>query len=502
MSAAGVGTILVVDDNASGLYAKRRLLEKAGFQVIEAKTGLVALQIALAERPDLALLDIKLPDIDGFEVCRRLRSNSATASMAIVHITASFERPEDHVRGLEAGADTFLLAPTDPSILIATARALIRMRRAENALRESDRRKDEFLAVLAHELRNPLAPLRNSLQILERQPNHSPTGDMALQIMNRQIAQMVRLIDDLLEISRINENKLELRLENTSLAEIVASAVETCRTAIEGAGHQLKLSLPDEAVPIYGDVVRLAQVVGNLISNSTKYMNPGGNIEIIGTVDDRWVEIEVADTGFGISDEDMPHIFEMFAQSRRSAGSQAGGLGIGLALVRRLVEMHGGTVRAHSAGLGSGSRFVVRLPVQHVGGASLGSGPSAELPQTDVAWNRVLIADDNTDAAQSLAMLLRSMGPEVRVARDGIEAIEIAAQFRPELIFMDIDMPRLNGLEAAQAIRSEPWAKGVVICALTGYGQQRDRVRSASAGIDHHFVKPVDAEVLRKIMSR
>ena len=501
MSMRSSGKILVVDDNESGLYAKRRLLERAGFEVLEARTGYEALGIAQTQRPDLALLDIKLPDIDGYEVCRRLRADSVTASMAIVHITASFERPEDHVRGLEAGADTFLLVPTDPSILIATARALIRMRRAESALRESDRRKDEFLAVLAHELRNPLAPLCNSLQILEMQPAASPTTEMALKIMGRQISQMVRLIDDLLEVSRINENKLELRLANTDLAAVVESGVETCRTMIEAAAHELVIRLPEEPVPLHGDFVRLSQVLGNLVSNSTKYMDPGGRIEITATLDAGWVEIAVADTGFGIAEEDMPYIFDMFSQSRRAKGNRAGGLGIGLALVRRLVEMHGGSVEAVSPGLGKGSRFVVRLPVQKRAQLRDAAQREDSRPRR-LVWERVLIADDNADAAESLAVLLRAMGSEVRIARDGLEAVDIANAFQPQIVFMDIDMPRLNGLDAARSIRAEPWAAAIVICALTGFGQDSDRARSAAAGIDYHFVKPVDTRALHDIMLR
>ena len=501
MSTVTSGKILVVDDNESGLYAKRRLLERAGFEVMEARTGYEGLEIAQSQRPDLALLDIKLPDIDGYEVCRRLRADAATASMAIVHITASFERPEDHVRGLEAGADTFLLVPTDPSVLIATARSLIRMRRAESALRESDRRKDEFLAVLAHELRNPLAPLCNSLQILEMQDGLSSSADMALKIMSRQISQMVRLIDDLLEVSRINENKLELRLESTDLAAIVESAVETCRTMIESAGHQLTITLPEQPVPLHGDFVRLAQVLGNLVSNSTKYMNPGGRIDISATLSEGYVEIVIADTGFGIAEEDMPYIFDMFSQSRRAKGNRAGGLGIGLALVRRLVEMHGGTVEAMSPGVGKGSRFVVRLPVQNRSGLQHAAAAFDVAPRR-AAWERVLVADDNADAAESLAVLLRSMGSEVRVARDGLEAVDIANAFQPQIVFMDIDMPRLNGLDAARSIRAQPWAGAILICALTGFGQDSDRERSAAAGIDHHFVKPVDTRALHDIMRR
>jgi len=496
MSGELKGTVLVVDDNEPSRYGKRRLLEASGqFRVLEAGTGAAALALAASERPDLVLLDIQLPDIDGFEVCRRLRADMATSSIAIVHITASFERPEDQVRGLEAGADTFMLAPVDPSVLIATTRAMIRLRRAEAALREADRRKDEFLAVLAHELRNPLAPLRNSLQLLARQPDKGPLMATAIDIMTRQIGQMVRLIDDLLDVSRINENKLELRPETTTVARVLESALETTRSQMEAAGQDLEVNVPSEPIPLHGDPMRLSQIFANLLSNATKYTPPEGRIVVTARREDDVVSIDIVDSGVGIAPEDMSQIFRMFAQVRRDERQQGGGLGIGLALVRRLVEMHGGTVSAQSAGRGQGSTFTVRLPIAQPA-ASTASARSVRASAPLLPWQRVLVVDDNVDAAESLSLLLGGAGAEVRVAHDGMEALRIADGFRPELVLMDIAMPRLNGLQTSRTLKQQPWAGSLVICAITGYGQTDDRARSAAAGIDFHLVKPIDVQSL------
>ena len=370
MNIEPTGTVLIVDDTEPARYAKSRLMRAAGLQVLEAATGAEALRLAREHLPDLVLLDIMLPDIDGFEVCRRLRAESDTASLAIVQISASFERPEHQVRGLEGGADMFLLAPIDSSVLVATVRAMLRLRIAERALRESDRRKDEFLAVLAHELRNPLAPLRSSLELFRRARNLEPVLVQARAIMERQTSQMVRLIDDLLEISRINQNKLELRCESTTLAEVLEAAVETCRPGIEGAGHQLKVQLPAGPVMLYADPVRLAQVFGNLLSNAVKFTPRQGSISLDAVLEGSEIVVTLRDTGIGMGAIDLEHVFEMFVQApHRSSMHHGGGLGIGLALVKRLVVMHGGSVSAHSDGVGRGSVFVVRLPIQRASAA-------------------------------------------------------------------------------------------------------------------------------------
>ena len=500
MSASGPGTVLVVDDNEVGRYTKRRQLEAAGFSVAEAATGQDALIQARQGGVDLVLLDIKLPDIDGFEVCRQLRADPGTSSLAIVNITASLKRPEDHARALDTGADTYLTAPVEPAILVASVRAMLRLRRAENALREADRRKDQFLAVLAHELRNPLAPLRQGVSLLSwRADGDEPTRN-TLQMMERQIAHMVRLIDDLLEVSRINQNKLQLRRTQTTLRAVIEQAVESVQAAIAQAGHQLTVSQPDGDVAIFGDSARLTQVVGNLLGNSARYTPAGGRIELDASTRGRDVVLSVRDNGIGISAEDQRHIFEMFSQARREHDSRGGGLGIGLALVRSLVQMHGGSVEVRSDGVGTGSVFTVRLPIVTEARASAAvesTPPSA--PQMGSA--RVLVADDNHDAAGTLALLIGTMGHDVRVAHDGLEAVRIAEEFSPAIIFMDVSMPQLDGLEAARRIRRLPGGKEIRICALTGYGQHSDRARSAEAGVDTHLVKPVELPVLEQILA-
>jgi len=369
-------------------------------------------------------------------------------------------------------------------------------KRAEEALQEADRHKNEFLAILAHELRNPMAPLRNGLQLL-RFTNEPDAREQAREMMERQLGQMVRLVDDLLDISRISRNKLELRMARIELWAVIRNAVETARPQIEASGHTLTVTLPPAPVHLHADLIRLAQVFWNLLNNSAKYMEPGGRISLTAALQEGEAVVTVEDTGIGIPAEALPHLFEMFSQVDRNLERAQGGLGIGLALVRGLTEAHGGTVEARSAGVGKGSAFVVRLPVTQAGpvhekqtlkdGAA--SGPK----------RRILVVDDNRDGASSLAMLLNVMGHDTRIAHDGVEGVELAEAFRPDLIVLDIGLPRLNGLDACRRIREMPWAKNIVIAAATGWGQDEDRLRSEEAGFDHHLVKPVDAAKLTRL---
>ena len=372
---------------------------------------------------------------------------------------------------------------------------------AQDELRAADRRKDEFLAVLAHELRNPLAPLRDSLSLFERASSGDPALNAARRIMQRQTTQMVRLIDDLLDVSRISRNKLELLKEDIVLADAIDSAIETCRPAINAAGHRLSVQMPAEALHVFADRVRLAQVFGNLVSNSAKYMNPGGEISITVTRLGAEVVIAVADTGIGIAADDLPRVFEMFTQVGREPNQRTGGLGIGLALVTRLVQLHDGNVEVQSGGHGEGSTFSVRLPLVRI--------PWQEVPQTLTGGvlrpasdrRKVLVTDDNEDAATALALLLTHMGNDVQIAHNGVEALSVAAEFRPDLILMDVGMPRLDGLEATRRLRQTEWGRRVSIVALTGWGQEADKRRSREAGVDDHLVKPVDPEALQKILA-
>jgi PAS domain S-box-containing protein len=363
-------------------------------------------------------------------------------------------------------------------------------KRAEAALQEADRRKDEFLATLAHELRNPLAPIRTGLHVLRLTANDPTTTAATRGMMERQLGHMVRLIDDLLDVSRISRNKMNLRRGRVLLQEAVSVAVETARPAIEAAGHEFAVAVPPEPVYLDADLTRLAQVFANLLTNSAKYTECGGRVWLTARRDGGTVEVTVGDTGIGIPAAALPIVFDMFSQVDRSIERATGGLGIGLALVKGLVEMHGGTVTAASDGPGRGSTFTVRLPAPPIPAGPVGA-PATDGSPARGPGRRVLIADDNRDAAAAMADLLGLLGHEVRAAHDGVAAVEAAEAFRPDVILMDVGMPRLNGYEATRRIRERPWGRAVTVVALTGWGQDGDRRSSREAGCDGHLVKPV-----------
>ena len=373
-------------------------------------------------------------------------------------------------------------------------------RAAEESLRAADRRKDVFLATLAHELRNPLAPIGNALQIM-RMSAEASTHDSARGMIERQLRQLVHLVDDLLDVSRISQGKVELRRDRIELAAVIRNAVETSRPLIDAGRHELTLVLaPPPEIVIDGDMTRLTQVVANLLNNAAKYTPAGGRITVTTMREGRQALIRVADTGIGIPEERLPEVFEMFAQVDRASGRSQGGLGIGLALVKRLVEMHGGTVGVASAGAGRGSAFEVRLPAQAVLAPRRAAG-SGEHPQLHGNGAGILIADDNRDSADSMAIMLRLMGFETAVAYDGDEALQVAAALRPRIAILDIGMPRLNGEEAARRLRATEWGAEMVLIALSGWGREDDRRRTAAAGFDHHLVKPLDLDVLADLLA-
>jgi len=382
--------------------------------------------------------------------------------------------------------------------ITARRRAEAERERLVEQLKDADRRKDEFLALLAHELRNPLAPIRNGLQVI-RMAEERAARERAQAMMDRQLSHMVRLIDDLLDVSRISRNKMELRRTRLLLPDVVSSAVETVRPAIDAAGHELTLSLPDEPIHLDADLTRLAQVFGNLLGNSAKYTPPGGRIRLSAVANDGHAEVTVSDNGIGIPAASLPTIFDMFSQVDRSIERSTGGLGIGLALVKGLVEMHGGTVTAASEGPGRGSTFTVRLPL-------LPASPAAEPPTRNGAvpaagsGRRVLVVDDNRDSAESMAEMLKLLGYSAAVAHDGLQAVEAAERVRPDVVLMDVGMPRMNGLDATRRIREQPWGRDAVIVALTGWGQEGDRARSKEAGCDGHLVKPVSLPDLQTLL--
>jgi signal transduction histidine kinase/ActR/RegA family two-component response regulator len=373
------------------------------------------------------------------------------------------------------------------------------LRKLAADLSEASRRKDEFLATLAHELRNPLAPIRNGVQVL-RLAADSATAEDARVMIERQVDQMVRLIDDLLDVSRITLGKFELRRERAKLSDVIESAVESSRPLIDYMGHTLTISLPDTPVCVYADPTRLAQICSNLLNNSAKYTERGGHIWLTAAVDGSNVTVSVKDTGIGIAPDHLPRIFEMFSQVEGSLERSQGGLGIGLTLVKRLVEMHQGTVEARSQGPGTGAEFVVQMPIVV---ADQGTDSTARNGQTDAFKSalRILIVDDNQDAANSLALLLRLMGNDTRTAYDGEEGVRLAKEIRPEIVLLDIGLPKLNGYEVCQRIREEPWGKDVVLIAVTGWGQEQDRRRSESVGFDGHLTKPIVPEQLMDLLA-
>ena len=372
------------------------------------------------------------------------------------------------------------------------------LRKLSAELSEADRRKDEFLATLAHELRNPLAPIRNGLQVI-RLSGATGKVEQARSMMERQLTQLVRLVDDLLDVSRITRGKMELRTERVDLRAVIKAALETTRTVVEQAGHELTVAVPDEPLPVDGDPTRLAQVVSNLLNNSAKYTHRGGHVRLAVRRDGGQVEVAVADDGIGIPPAMLGRVFEMFTQVDRTLEKTTGGLGIGLSLVKGLVEMHGGTIAARSEGKGRGSEFVVRLPVAVADADNtVSSGAGEAVPS---GTRRILVVDDNVDSADSLGQLLELLGNEVRTAHDGEAGVRAAGEFRPAVVLMDIGMPRLNGYEAARRIREQSWGEGMVLVALTGWGQDDDRRKTAEAGFDSHMVKPVEAAALMKFLA-
>ncbi|HTU68000.1 MAG TPA: ATP-binding protein [Steroidobacteraceae bacterium] len=373
-----------------------------------------------------------------------------------------------------------------------------RLAQLNEALREQDRRKDEFIATLSHELRNPLAPIRAAAKVIASPKAGAAQVQQAQLIVERQISHMALLLDDLLDIARITQGKLQLKKETLSLIPVVDAAVEAVRPTLDAKNQQLELSLPSAAILLEADHLRLSQVISNLLMNAVKYSDPGSRIELRCAVDAGSLALTVEDNGIGLSPESIGGIFEMFSQVDSVAGRSEGGLGIGLALVKGIVELHGGSVEARSGGLGRGSEFTVRLPMA---AQSLAAVPElADVAQATSARRRILVADDNRDAAESLAMLLEMSGHEVRVAHLGRAAVSLAQVFRPDTALLDIGMPDISGYEVAEALRAEPWAANLRLIALTGWGQDSDRRRALEAGFDHHLIKPVDPDRLAELI--
>jgi signal transduction histidine kinase len=487
--------ILNVDDTEAARYAKTRILTRAGARVIEAATGTDALRLAREQKPDLMLLDIKLPDINGFEVCRRLKADPETQSVLILQTSASYIASADKIRALEGGADNYLFEPIEPEELVANVKALVRLGRVERELREAARRKDVFLATLAHELRNPLAPILTAVELLAVLDPHAPESrERARQTIFRQTNHMVRLVDDLLDVSRINNGKIALKHERVELHTVIHAAIETAAAVIEQAGHTLVTELPAAEVWLEGDNVRLAQIVSNLLNNAAKFTPPGGRIALSAEALGNTVRIRVTDNGIGLPPENAAAIFDLFVQAGHLPERSKDGLGIGLSLVKGLVELHGGTVRAMSAGEGQGSTFEVMLPI------------AADLPrpthaaaeeQADAgSAHRILVVDDNIDGAEMIAALLTQQGHTVAIGHSGTEALEKAASFHPDVIILDIGLPDASGHDIAGKLRQCKAGQALTLIALTGFGTEDDKENARAAGFDHHLTKPVSFQAL------
>jgi PAS domain S-box-containing protein len=391
----------------------------------------------------------------------------------------------------------------DVVAIAGTTRDITERQAAEQALREhterlaeSDRAKDEFLATLSHELRNPLAPLRNSIALLRRSAGDAQAAPIHA-MMERQVNHLVRLVDDLLEVSRLSRGTLSLRKQRIELAGVVRNAVETCEAALRAAGHRLTVDLPQERLWVDGDPVRLAQVLANLLDNAAKYTDSGGHIELRLGHDDGVATLRVIDDGAGIAADTLPRLFRMFSRGDRADRGTQDGLGIGLALSLRLVEMHDGTVEARSEGIGKGSEFIVRLPLAAAPEAAAAAAPRRD---GDLARMRVLVVDDNHDARESMRMILGLLGADVQVAEGGAEALAILDDYDPAVVLLDIGMPGMDGYGVARAIRSRFAERAITLVALTGWGQEEDRRRAREAGFDHHLVKPADIDALQKLL--
>src|SRR5581483_7617908 len=552
-------SILLVDDQPQRLVAYRAILGDLGLELICARSGREALEFLMDREFAVVLLDVSMPDMDGFEAAKLIHEHPRFERTPIIFVTGVHLDDLDRLKGYSLGAVDYVSVPIVPEILRSKVSVLVELyckrkelqlanvrlseanialqeektreleivnrslqhandelaaanrslqseiaerTRAEQALKEADRHKDEFLAMLAHELRNPLAPIHNAIELMRLKPLEDPQLTWAQDVIARQLTYLTRLVDDLLDVSRITRGKINLARQVVELESLISRAVETVHPLFDEHRHQLTLELPEPGVHVFGDPTRLTQAIANVLGNAAKYTDAGGQISLTTVVREGDVEIRIRDNGIGIRPELLPHVFELFTQIDRQDGRAQGGLGIGLALVQRLVQMHQGEVTAVSEGPGKGSEFVIRLPrlltekepvgQPHVIPVSSSAAevaavvaPLAGASAARLA-RRILIADDNNDALESLATLLQLSGHEVFTATNGGTALQSAERHRPEVALLDIGMPMLDGYEVAKRIRAQPWGQRITLVALTGWGQDSDRRRSREAGFDSH----------------
>lgn len=486
--------ILNVDDTDAARYAKSKILTRVGFKVISISNGTEALLKAKELLPDLILLDTKLPDINGFDVCRQLKADPLTQSISVLQTSASFITSGDKITALNGGADNYLCEPIEPEELISNIKALIRLSLAERELSEINRKKDEFLATLAHELRNPLGPIRNSIKLFETLENLTPKHQQLLNIISRQTDQMVRLVDDLLDVSRISLGKILLQPCNLEVDEFIHEAVESSISVIQNRGHKLEVFINSKGLYVYGDKVRLIQIVSNLLNNAAKFTPKDGLISLSVDQEEDFVIIKITDNGIGLTKQNLETVFDLFVQHGRVQDRAQEGLGIGLSLVKRLTELHNGEIMVDSPGLGLGSTFIIKLKLD----ASLKVARNEDIDSlNEVIATKILVIDDNVDAANTLVELLSLFGHEVQMAYTGKAGIAIAQSFQPNIIFLDIGLPDMLGYEAANLLRKNIQNKDCYLIALTGYGTDNDKQLAINAGFDFHLTKPLNLGTIK-----
>jgi two-component system, sensor histidine kinase len=491
-------TLLNVDDNDGGRYAKTRILTLAGYKVIEAATGAEALRLVKEAQPQLVLLDVKLPDATGLDVCRAIKTDPVTANTMVLQISAIYVSGADRAMGLECGADTYLVEPVDKAELLATVKALIRLYDRERELREADRQKNEFLAALGHELRNPLGVLSNAFDLLA--PSETPESREIRDIIKRQINRMNRLSDDLLDIARLARGQIALQKEPCDFAAIVRDTVEDYRGMFDAGGLRLELVMPTQTALLAGDCTRLAQSVSNVLHNAHKFTEPGGTVTVRLELDrsQQRALLRVRDTGIGMDEETLAHVFEPFSQASATLDQKRTGLGLGLALVRAFIESHGGEVSAASRGPGQGSEFTIRLPLDPTLAKTKPAAENAD-PSEITRSYRILIIDDNRLGARALQMFLSKDGHQVEMAFTGPAGVEAARRFRPEVVLCDIALPGLDGFGVAQCLRQE--LEKLYLIAVSGYGRDEDQERAQQAGFDAYLTKPLDFRDLEKLLA-
>ena len=554
--------ILLVDDQPARLLSYESILEPLQQNLVCAHSGPEALAQLMGREFALILLDVSMPGMDGFETAAMIHDHPRFEHTPIIFVTGVHDTEFDRLKGYKLGAVDYVSVPVVPEILRSKVSVLIELHckrrdlqalnrslaqanqalaqanqslqrekalelealnidlqrsnceleqsnralqaqvaernRVEAALKEADRRKDEFLAILAHELRNPLAALSAAARLLGRRTQNAEVATMACNAVQRQVDHMARLLDDLLDVSRISHGRMQLQLAPVDLGEVVRSAVDMVRPQVEAKQHALVLELEAQSTPVMADAVRLVQVVANLLNNSVKYTPAGGRIELRVRSTADAVSIAVRDNGIGIAPAMLERVFDMFSQAGRNSGDAQGGLGIGLTLVKGLVALHDGSVQALSEGEGRGSEFIITLPL--AGGvlpALAAAGPQSGCASTPL---RILVADDNVDSATSWSLLMEDCGHRVVTVHDGLAAVEAAAKFRPQVALLDVGMPHLDGYEVARRIRASPWGTDMLLIAITGWGQARDRDLARAAGFDEHFTKPLDPDQLTQTL--